>query len=294
MRKGVGKMNSDETEFDLDGEYSNAELVNNDSFLRLRSKNKRKEIGRRIFYIAVGAALITLITAVCIVVFFGLKRVEIRGNSRYTEEEILEACGFSPSDNLFGADLARARDEIIKSCPYISKVTFKRVLPSTIIVTVTEDAPSYCAEIYGDYFLLSEDLRIISKHEMYEDIEILGLPIVYLKLPQVERAVSGERIIFDKDSNYRHLTDFLSELRKQEIFKRTDCVDASDRYHLVLYTDGSRYKIDIGTSDSLDTKIKFVKKVIEEAFDQYSIAAINVERVNQIVVRELDTPFQFR
>lgn len=287
-------MNDNQSFFYSDNEISNAELVNNDSFLRLRSKNKRKEIRRRIFYFFVGSLLVFLIAVVCIVVFFGLKKVEINGNSRYTKEQILEAAGFSATDNLLGVDLEKAEKEIIKKCPYISKVTFKRVLPSTLIVTVTEDAPGYCAEIYGDYFLLSDDLRIISKHDMYEDIEILSLPIIYIKLPVVERAVAGERIVFDKASSYDHLTFFLSELKKHDIFSRTDCIDATDRYHLSLYTDDCRYKIDLGVSESLETKLKFVDRVIEEAYDEFSIVAINVEKVNQIVVREYENPFEYR
>lgn len=287
-------MNIFDNELDLDEDLSNAELVNNDSFLRLKSKNKRKEIGRRIFYLIVGISLLTLVTLICVVVFFGLKNVEIRGNTKYTDEQILDACDFSAADNLFGIDLTKIEKEIIKKCPYISNVSFKRVLPSTLVITVTEDAPSYCAEIYGDYFLLSEDLRIISKHDIYEDIEVLDIPIIYLKLPQVKRAVTGEKIVFDKNSSYEHLTGFLSEFREQELYDRTDCIDASDRYHISLYTDGRRYKIDIGTSDNLDTKLRFVKKVIEEAYDEYSIVAIDVERINQIVVRELFELFEYR
>lgn len=294
MKKGVVKLNSNESEYYFDEELSNAELVNNDSFLKLRSKNKRKEIGRKIFYFVVGVSLTVLIATVCIVVFFGLKNVEIKGNVRYTEEQILEACGFSASDNLFGIDLKKVEKDIIKKYPYISNVSFKRVLPSTLVIKITEDAPSYCAEIYGDYFLLSSDLRIISKHDIYEDIEMMDMPVIYLKLPQVERAVQGERVVFDKESNYDHIIEFLALLRKHEVYNRTDCIDASDRYHLVLYTDGSRYKIDIGTSDNLDTKIKFVKKVIETHFNENSIVAINVEKINQAVGREHDEPFKYR
>ncbi len=287
-------MNNNESEYLFDEELSNAELVNNDSFLKLRSKNRRREIGRKIFYVAVGASLTALIAVICIIVFFGLKKVEIQGNNRYTEEQILEACGFSASDNLFGVDLKKIEKQIIKKYPYISNVTFKRVLPSTLIIKVTEDAPSYCAEVYGDYFLLSSDLRVISKHDIYEDIEVLDMSVIYLKLPQVERAVQGERIVFDKSSNYGHIMEFLTLLRKHEIYNRTDCIDASDRYHLVLYTDGSRYKIDIGTSDNLDTKIKFVKKVIETHYSENSIVAINIEKINQAVGREHDEPFKYR
>ncbi len=286
-------MNSNDSEYLFDEELSNAELVNNDSFLKLRSKNKRKEIGRKIFYVVIGISLTVLVALVCVVVFFGLKNVEVRGNSRYTEKQILEACGFSPSDNLFGVDLKKAERDIIKKYPYISKVTFKRVLPSTLIINVTEDAPSYCAEIYGDYFLLSEDLRIISKHDIYEDIMVLDVPVIYLKLPQVERAVQGERIVFDKNSNYNHIIEFLSELKQQDIYTRTDCIDASDRYHLALYTDGGQYKIVIGTVDNLDTKIKFVKSVIAE-HDPYAIVSINVQTINQIVARVVKERFEYR
>lgn len=286
-------MNNNGNEYVLDEELSNAELVNNDSFLKLRSKNKRKEVGRKIFYVLIGALLTALIVVVCIFVFFGLDKVEVKGNSRYTEKQIIEACGFSPSDNLFGVDLEKAEKDIIKKYPYISKVTFKRVLPSTLVINVTEDAPHYCTEIYGDYFLLSSDLRIISKHDIYEDIMVLDMPVIYLKLPQVERAVQGERIVFDKDSNYNHIIEFLTELKDQEIYKNINCIDASDRYHLALYTDEGKYKIVIGTNDNLDTKLKFVKHVIA-TYDPYAIVSINVEKVNQIVARVLEKPFEYR
>lgn len=278
----------------INGDMTNAELVNNDSFLRLKAKNRHKELRRRIFYAIVAIVLVAFVAMVCILVFFGLKKVEIRGNSKYTEEQILNACGFSSADNLLYLDLDGAEERIIMTCPYISNVSFKIVLPSTLIVTVTEDAPSYCAEIYGDYFLLSDDLRVVSRHELYEDIEVLSIPIVYLKLPQVKRAVTGERVVFDKSSSYSHLTSFLAELSQQPIYEALDCIDATDRYHLVLYANEKRYKIDIGTSDNLDTKLKFVAKVIEEAYNDLSIVSFNVEKINAIVVLEKDTLFEYR
>ena len=87
---------------------------------------------------------------------------------------------------------------------------------------------------------------------------------------------------------------FLTELKDQEIYPNVDCVDATDRYHLSIYSFGSRYKIDIGTSDNLDTKLRFVYKVIEEAFNEYSIVSFNVEKVNQIVVLEHEELFDFK
>ena len=140
-------MDKNDFDNDYDHELSNAELINNDSFLKLKTKNKHKEIRRKLFYLFIGIALTVFVAVICIVVFFGLKNVEIRGNSKYTEEQILKACGFSKADNLLALDLDKAEEKIKAKCPYVSDVSFKIVLPSTLIITVVEDAPSYCTVI---------------------------------------------------------------------------------------------------------------------------------------------------
>lgn len=285
-------MNRDDTTLGKT-EFSNAELVNQDSFERLRSKNHRKEIGRRIFYFFLALLLTVVLGLLCIAFFFGLRSFEVKGSSRYTKEEILTASGFDTTDNLFGLDFKAAEKAILAHCPYISEVTFKRVLPSTLVITVVEDAPSYYAEIYGAWFLLSEDLRVISFHSMKEDIEVLDLPVVRLSVPAVDRAVVGEPLIFTKPADYRYLLSFLSDLREQPMFEDVDYVDASDRYHINLYANDGHFKILVGNADNLETKLRFVQKVINDAFHPYAIASINVEYVNQVIVLEQDNLFTY-
>ena len=282
-----------ENDFDRDIP-TNAELVNQDSFERLRSKNRRKEVRRRLFYVIIALVLIVIVGLVCVITFFGLKSIEVRGNSRYSSEEILEASGLDTTKNLFSIDFDEVEAAIRRACPYVSHISFERVLPSTLVITVNEDVPGYCTEIHGDWFLLSEDLRVISRHDMVEEIEILSLPLVYLYLPEVDRAVAGEHITFSKTANYAYLLDFLNDLKDEALYPEIDCVDASDRYHMALYAEDGRYLIDVGTSDNLDTKLAFVGKVIEEAFNEFTIASINVEHVNQIIVLEQDRLFEYR
>ncbi len=276
-------------------ELNNAELVNQNSFERLRSKNLHKEIRRRIFYFLISMILIVLIGIVCVVIFFGLKNVEVRGNSRYSANEILSVCGFTSRTNLFGINFKEKETEIVKQYPYIRDVRFQRVLPSTLILTVTEDTPSYCTEIYGNWFLLSDDLRVISRHDHYEDIAVLDLPVTYLLLPDIDYAVAGEIIRFEKASTYEYLTDFLNELSSLPFYRSVNCVDARNRYHMALYAENGRFYVELGNSDSLETKLRFVAKVIEDpSFDERTIASINVEYVSQIIVLRQDKLFQYR
>ncbi len=276
-------------------EPTNAELVNQDSFERLRSKNRRKEIRRRIFYFIVAAVLIAAIGAVCVALFFGLKQTEVRGNSRYTTEEILSVCGFTSDTNLFAIDFGKTEEALKKAYPYIREVSFERILPSTLVITVTEDAPRYCAEIHGDWFLLTDDLRVISRHDLYEEVSVLSLPVTYLFLPEVDYAVAGEHVRFAQASAYKYMTAFLNELTAHPFFKTVDCIDASDRYHIALYAEDGRYLVEIGNTESLDTKLRFVAKVLEDpTFTNTTFASINVEYVKQVIVLKQDKPFEFR
>ncbi|MBE6636580.1 MAG: FtsQ-type POTRA domain-containing protein [Ruminococcaceae bacterium] len=285
-------MNYEDPSIDAGRGLNNAEIVNKDSFERLRSKNRRKELLRRIFYFILAILLLIAIGFLCIVLFFGLKTIEVEGNSRYTKEELVTASGLDSTNNLFDLDLEAAQEAVRKACPYVSSVSFERVLPSTLIMTVVEDAPSYYAEIFGNWFLLSEDLRVISRHDIREEIEIMGLPLLYVRLPEVQSAITGEPLQFTKAANYKYIYDFLTALRAEEIFASLDAVDASDRYHMDLYAGDGRYLIQLGTSESLTVKLHFVAGVLKDkTFDEFTIASINVEYVKQAIVKKQENRF---
>ncbi len=278
---------------EIQGGLNNAELINKDSFERLKSKKRRKEIRRKIFYLFLSLFLCAVVGVICVVFFFGLKDVEIRGNEKYSGDEILSVCEFDEETNLFGIDFAAAERRITERFPYIRSVTFKRALPSTLIITVTEDVPVWYTEIAGDWFVLSEDLRIISRYELKEEIELLELSLTYIRLPEVDYAVAGDRVRFTKLSDYDYTVSFLRELDGFQPALPLDAVDTADRYHITLYSGNGRYRIALGTSDNLEAKLRFVLKVMEEEFDDDTIASLNVEYLTSVIVLKQEEPFTF-
>lgn len=287
-------MNSDDFNAKHNSGLNNAELVNQNSFERLRSKNRHKEFRRRIFYLFVSLLLCAFVGIVCVAFFFGLKRVEVKGNKRYTPDDIIASCSFQDGDNLFGVDLSALRSTILSEHPYIRDVSFRRVLPSTLIISVEEDTPVWFTEIYGEWFILSSRLRVISRYDMREEIDVQELGLTYIKLPEVETAVAGKNIAFVRNADYSYIVSFLSEAQGYEFFADSiDAVDASDRYHLTVYSGGGKYKINLGTSDNLEAKIKFVSKVIETAFDTNTIASVDVQYLTSVIVLKQNELFRF-
>ncbi len=286
-------MNSAEYRFDRERSPNNAELINNDSFERLKSKNRRKQFRRRVFYMAVSLLLCAVFAFLCIYLFFGLKTVKIKGNDKYSSEEITESLGLDERSNLFFINFKKTENKITSQFPYIREATFQRILPSTLVITVTEDVPLFYTEIYGDWFLLSSDLRVISRYDMEKEIELLGLDLKYTALPEVNTSVTGHNISFTKESNYAYTVDFLNALREFEFFSNIGSIDAQDRYHIDIYTADHKYKISIGTSDNLEAKVRLALKIIKDELTENTVASINVEYLSSAIVLKQDSHFSF-
>ena len=105
-----------------------------------RSKRKRRRSRRRLAplfkllcVLAVAAALTFGAT-----VFFQVETIEVSGNSRYTQEEIIEAVGVQEGDNLFRMNKFQLIEQAEERLPYLEDVVIRRRLPSTLVITVTE------------------------------------------------------------------------------------------------------------------------------------------------------------
>lgn len=91
---------------------------------------------------------------------FNVKTVVVRGNKTVSSEEIIKGSGIVEGTNIFGVSLSLVRDNL-KKMNRVSDAKVKRVLPSTVSITVTEGAP--VAYIYddGDCVGITADGRVV-------------------------------------------------------------------------------------------------------------------------------------
>ena len=105
---------------------------------RKQHKNRRgrSRLGKVIQFLFV----VTLLGAMTVgaTVFFQVEHVEVSGNARYTQEEIVACTGIKSGDNLFRMNKFAIQDHVLEEMPYLESILIRRKLPSTITVTVTE------------------------------------------------------------------------------------------------------------------------------------------------------------
>lgn len=109
---------------------------------RRRRLKKKISAGLMIFSLAAAGVLALLLTPM-----FNVKSVAVYGNSTVSTEAVVSGSGIVEGTNIFGVSLRRVRDNL-ESMSRISSVKVRRVLPSTIKITVTEGAP--IVYIYDD------------------------------------------------------------------------------------------------------------------------------------------------
>ena len=97
------------------------------------------------------------------VVFFRVNSVEVSGNVRYTEEEIIEASGIETGDNLVALSRSRVSATICTKLPYVENVSIKKVLPDRVVLRVSERVAAASVESAEGRWLISAQGKLLEQ-----------------------------------------------------------------------------------------------------------------------------------
>jgi len=111
--------------------------------------------------------LSVLVICGCIVaaltLFFRVTTVEITGQQRYTDEEVLAASGIEQGDNLLLLNKYDAANSIVSALPYIERIRIDRTLPSTLTIEVQECSDPLAILQDGSAWIISSSGRIVDQ-----------------------------------------------------------------------------------------------------------------------------------
>lgn len=129
----------------------------------LQGQQRKKRLRRRIFYLALILLISAAFFAVCVLVFFNVGEIELVGLERCDAAAVREALGVSVGDNMFSFRADDVESALKKAFPYIASAEVSRGFPTKLTVTVQEEKPAACVEQYGEYFVLSRDLKVLER-----------------------------------------------------------------------------------------------------------------------------------
>ena len=242
-----------------DPNVSNAEIVNRDTLERMKAKKRHKKFFRRINYILLTIVLCFVFVIVCMALFLKIESIEVKGNERYTSEQIVDVSGISVGQNMYSISKPAAKKLIIAEYPYVSDVVIRRTLPSTLTFRITEDLPAYYTEICGEYYILSDTLRVL---ERTEELPSEESALIMIAFSDIKSVIVGEQISFSKEIMFEYVDSFIQSVNLHERKSNITSIDLTKRYNIyVNYED--RFRIYLGDNSETEMKLTFAGLMID-------------------------------
>lgn len=213
----------------------------------------------REFFILTAAFAVTL-GLICVIVYkflFVVSEVKVYGESVVDAESVIAASGVENGDNLYSFGASAVSAAVTLRYPIIKSVTVKRTIPNKVAFTVTDDKPVFYSDIYGEFRMLSADLRVMG----VKDDSRTGL--IKLKLPPLEYAVDGREVQYAGGKQNKYVMDIIGTLLTSPLAERMTTVDLTHSYDVKMVCDG-KYLLNFGESEEMDIKMKLAAAVLED------------------------------
>ena len=212
----------------------------------------RRKIIRILSYGAIIAVVLIVGVVLSLTVLFKTQAYEVTGNTKYTEEELIETCGIGKGENIFLAPKTPAENRLKKAYPYIEEATVSFKIPDTIRIAIIEASEGYLVKISDtNYLVISTKGRILNQ---LTDAKGYDLPIFIG--PTLTSGEVGDYVSYEDES----VLDMIESITQ---------TFADNGYTAdISFTYDDRIKVKLGIPEDLDYKVRTAMTIISENLDK--------------------------
>lgn len=223
-------------------------------------RHGRGRRGRRfgVLYKLLTLVVVCAAAVLALTLFFKVESVEVTGNSRYSAQEIQDACGVQLGDNLYLLSKPDMVQRLHQRLPYIDEVRITRSLPNTLRVQVTEFTTVYAVEQEGTVWLLTSGGKIVETAAERGDVPLIdGCELL---APSLSGDVS---FALEFQNRQESLFALLTALESAELTEGVRAIHLGDPTVLTMdYTE--RFSVEMPYSADYPRLLRYLTLVIEE------------------------------
>ena len=223
-------------------------------------RHGRGRRGRRfgVLYKLLTLVVVCAAAVLALTLFFKVESVEVTGNSRYSAQEIQDACGVQLGDNLYLLSKPDMVQRLHQQLPYIDEVRITRRLPNTLCVQVTEFSTVYAVEQEGTVWLLTSGGKIVETAAERGDVPLIdGCELL---APSLSGDVS---FALELQNRQESLFALLTALESAELTEGVRAIHLGDPTVLTMdYTE--RFSVEMPYSADYPRLLRYLTLVIEE------------------------------
>ena len=207
---------------------------------------------------------------VAITVFFRVSAVKVTGESGYPDYSIIEASNIDIGQNMFMFNKFKVIDGIFEKMPYLDEVSIRRRLPDIVEIIVSRCTPVATIEGEDGWYLLDGKGKLLENTGNICPDEYPVITGAAMEEPNVGKYIK----IIDQEKQ-KPLFLVLNTAINNDILQYIDCIDV-ERVYNIKFTYKDRFVVNIGDSDQIDKKIRFMLLLAEEKLPETATGTIDV------------------
>ena len=212
-------------------------------------KSKRRQGKYTLYYIFIGVVVIIALSILSATVLFNIGEFAVKGDTKYSDEEIIKACGIEVGENLLRVNTVRGAERIVEKLVYIDSAEIHRGFPNKLNIIVKPAVAAAAFNYGGKYYVTSEGNRLLEIADSG-----VGYPIIRgFSFNQENMPKEGDHLADDEEKRLSIVNTIVSGLKTNGLTK-SSVIDVTDTLELkVTYDD--RIEINFGNSTGLESKI---------------------------------------
>lgn len=218
--------------------------------------------------------IVLLILLLCSPIF-DIKKIEVSGNSKLSDEKIISFSSIELHTNIFNFNKGLVK-EYIKENPYVESVEVIRKLPSTIQIEINEREPKYMLQLAESYVYINNQGYMLEVTN-----EKLDIPILIGFTTDLSNIDEGNRIDV-KDLKKMDMVIKIYEAAKSnglgDLITKID-ISNEKNYSIILETEGKT--VYLGDCSELNTRILYLKSILETLQGKRGELFLNVDLNSQ-------------
>lgn len=221
-------------------------------------KGKSKIKSKIIKFLGIICLIVVAGIFLCTTPLFNITAIEVLGNETVSSDEIISLSQIKLNENMFKNIKSKIKQNV-KGNAYIEDVDVKMVLPNKMQIIVQERPVKFMAKLLENYAYINSQGYILEITGQTKEVPLLE----GLTTPE-EEIIVGKRLNNDDLSNLEVALKIMSSAEKNEISRYITSIDLKNQSEYTMNLVEKGVIVHLGNSSNLDTKMLYVKAILEE------------------------------
>ncbi len=226
--------------------------------INIKVEKRKRRIISFFKWVLIITVILGALLALMLSPLFNIKKISVEGNNNLSEEQVISSSEIKIGENLFLVN-NNAAIKKIKENAYVEEVKIRKKLPDNLVIEVKERKATYALKCNETYMYINNQGYILEEAE-----NTGGLPEIMSYNTSIEQIKTGKRLVTEDLEILGTILKIMELANSNGIGSLITSIDMKNKNDIILKMDSERKTVYLGNSSDIDTKMMYIKVILDE------------------------------